>query len=94
MNHLEYYKECLETGYLKGRLDSYRNHYRNGLCYEKDIDKKLLALFTPTEADCLKYYVDAEAYWASDVKGPTEDSEFGPTRQNIVLFIAAMKGEL
>lgn len=95
MNHLEYYKECLETGLLKGENLSYLAMlpHRNGLCYEPDIDKDLLTMFTPTVDDCIKYNVKDDNYWAAD-KEIDSGEDFGPTRQNIVLFIAAMKGEL
>ena len=95
MNHLEYYKKCLKTGLLKGKFKGYYT-YRNGLCNEAEIDKNLLILFEPTLEDCKVYNVSTSSWWAADEPLFPSNicSYFGPTRQNIVLFIAAMKGEL
>lgn len=83
-----------------GKLLNLRGHSfgANGLCHELDgID-----LFHPTEEDSRKYKL--QAYWASEVDLDEYErdldsrerarSEFGPTRQNIVLLMAAMAGEL
>lgn len=89
MKYLEYYKKAMKTGKLLSKNP-------NGLCYEKGFNKKKLALFEPEEIK--------NAYWASEITSSEyfdlpdgrerSKSEFGPTRQTIVLFLAALNNEL
>jgi hypothetical protein len=93
---LDFYKECM----TKGRL------YGSGLCgcffwdYKELYD--MVQLFRPTTADALEYHrvvgydshlAFMEEFWAAD---SIDDMfyGFGPTRQTIVLFCAAMNDEL
>lgn len=93
--HLEFYKQCIETGSLPGAAP-------NGLChyavFEKEISTELFNFFRPTDSDCLQLRIEGKclSYWASDlpVDSPGEASYFSPLRQNIVLFMAAMNNEL
>ena len=91
MKYLEYYKKVMKTGKLL-REDP------NGLCGEGF--REAVDVFRPDAVE----RGDLSAYWAS---GVTErefcDSlsarrvameDFTPMRQNIVLFLAAMEGEL
>ena len=100
--HLDFYNQCMETGYLPlvdfGKL--------TGLCGcadRKQISKKKLALFEPTIADdselCRGNF--STGWWGYDVKYSDtrfnikdRESKFTPLRQTIILFIAAMNGEL
>lgn len=63
-----------------------------GLCYSLPRRyKKYLELFHPTNLEeySIRYWC-----WASDENNHSGESDFGPTRQNIVLFICAMAGEV
>lgn len=54
---------------------------------------KKMEIFTPTDSDCDEYNVRAWGFFGSD-KGYGYELGFGPTRQNFVLFLAAMNNEL
>lgn len=83
MKYLPYYKEFIKTGRMS----------KSGLCkiFPKD---DFLELFTPT--DC----VVNNWHWGSgyDIGSPEHNEifvfTFTPMRQNILLFMAAMNGEL
>lgn len=91
--YLPLYFEWMKTGQLP---------YGNGLCFEFDISQggtdEIFNLFKPL------YLSGAPAYWAespsmtriSEINLPnhTFGRAFTPFRQNIVLFMAAMNGEL
>jgi hypothetical protein len=81
--HLDFYYKCLE----KKRMPS------DGLCDCADmglLNKKIFNLFLPSESE----RVDGNwLYWASG-SGNWETYEFTPLRQNIVLLMACLNGEL
>lgn len=95
--HLDFYYECMATGRLK-------EAYGSGLCGNAlyfYIDKKLLDLFTPTAED--EKTLDDEGcsigWWGYEVplfKSSVDERlhSFTPLRQTIVLFMAAINGEL
>lgn len=95
--HLAFYEECMETGNLK-----YGNsRIGSGLCQSaRDgyIDSALLSRFVPTEED--EDFLDAEhlstGWWGSglDWQDSKKYTSFTPLRQTIVLFMAAINGEL
>jgi len=82
--YLPFYYECIETGYIP----------RLGLCSIFGIDQSF-RLLCPTSDDYDQLQEDGlpMVYWG---KGGWEysASDFSPLRQNIVLFMAAMNGEL
>lgn len=104
INHLDYYYSCMETGVLKGKITRWGSSNTNGLCNE-DIDQRLLALFEPTEEDVREYKLGdrdsntgINGWWGAGLSESADnytlESVFSPLRQTIVLFIAAMKGQL
>jgi hypothetical protein len=96
MKYLELYRKWMEQGHI----DPLESGAFNGMChlFEKD---ELFKLFKPTEAERDEW--NCTAYWGCDL---TEEDyrnyknnayfckNFTETRQNIVLFMAAMNGEL
>lgn len=82
--YLKLYHKLIETGLLE---------YGNGLCTEfylmggQEEENLLSAMFEPNKF---------KAYWADDdnVLGCDLGTKFNPLRQNIVLLMAAMNGEL
>lgn len=86
--YLKFYYECMVSGLIpESRLDG----YDNGLC--GNLGKEAMSPFVPTMEDCNDYHVVGYGYWARDHENISSLS-FGPTRQNIVLFLAAMNNEL
>lgn len=75
--------------YYKHAGDNYLYH---GLCYYTDytLSERLLKLFKPTADEMWEHFYGRSLYWGRD----EETFKFGPTRQNIVLLMAAMNGEL
>jgi hypothetical protein len=93
--YLKFYEECMTLGELPNHTIEGDFCMSNGLCDSLSFHRPdpLFELFEPTEEDIKQLnanYLSA-AYWASD---EGHGSDFGPTRQNIVLFLAAMNGEL
>lgn len=88
-NYLEYYYSCMETGFLEGEILEFGHNYRNGLCNELKIDKELLSLFKPSNNER-----EDDNYWAQEKEDHDSGTKFNVIRQNIVLFMAAMKGQL
>ncbi len=89
--YLDFYKKCMKTG----RIPSVDTRLTiNGLC--SCLGKDAMDLFTPTWWDCIRYQVSEDGYWAADQpnSGVLNELGFGPTRQTIVLFLAAMNNEL
>jgi hypothetical protein len=92
--HLDFYNECMKSGKMK-RL--FGIHY--GLCnvaVHDRIDGDLLdKYFRPNEQerDKLREKGKSTVYWASGSK-KDKMGEFTKLRQTIVLFMAAIKGEL
>ena len=86
--YLEFYEKCMEAGHLIAINGGYQRPF--GLCAA--LEDPALDLFEPTYDDCEQYGVRTWWYWAD----PNDDSEgvLNEMRQNIVLFLAAMNGEL
>lgn len=89
MNYLEFYKERLEKGTLPNL----------GLC--NSIPSKDLRAFRPYDKDLKQIHTEGgcRVYWASGLprhswSEPEESQGFTPLRQNIVLFLAAIKDQL
>lgn len=91
---LDFYKKCLKDGDL-GNMRNYPDMKSFGLCASFVGGIEEFDLLEPTFNDssttirknhCL-------AYWASNSVKPLH-RQFTPLRQNIVLFIAAMRNEL
>jgi hypothetical protein len=91
--YLDFYKKCMETGSMP---KSSLNGMNNGLC--GNFGEKVMEIFEPTIENCREYNVVSWGYWAADRKVDENPdywcTGFGPTRQNIVLLLAAMNGEL
>ena len=85
MKYLDFYYECLETGYLPG----------SGLCHTDVASTDLFQLIKPTDEDIDKLYGEGKpvVWWGM---GDFEHStyEFSPLRQNLILLMAALNGEL
>lgn len=84
--YLKFYHRCAKTGTVPGL---------NGLCQNFEKEKyfnKKFELFIPTKDEKEKLF--AGAYWAEDDNPMFLGEFFGPTRQNIVLLMAAMNNEL
>jgi hypothetical protein len=93
--HLAYYEKCMESG----TLQSFQGGIPNGLCNDYFIDQEILRLFLPTLQDYEKLEEQGLCgeYWASGLPVDTDltiHSAFTPLRQTIVLFMAAINGEL
>jgi hypothetical protein len=92
--YLDFYKKCMKTGYMP---KSSLNGMNNGLC--GNFGEKVMEIFEPTIENCREYCVVSWGYWAADRELVMDDPDywhtgFGPTRQNIILFLAAMNNEL
>ena len=84
-------------------LDFYYNHLESGeipkpgLC-DCRLNKKILGRFIPTDEDEVKLILEdmSVGYWASGLLRCDwrKHTAFTPLRQTIVLFCAAIKGEL
>lgn len=82
--YLKFYEKCMKNKTVPGC---------NGLCQNFE-DDKLFDIISPTREEiCINNF---GAYWAEDDKDFDYwgREHFGPTRQNIVLLMAAMNGEL
>jgi hypothetical protein len=89
--YLDFYKKCMESGKIPHR---HVDGNDGGLCGVLGSDT--MDLFIPTHADCVEYNVSCYGYFASDNKYGSffkRALDFGPTRQNIILFLAAMNNE-
>lgn len=90
MKYLEFHYECLKTGNLP----------TNGLC--RCLGESNIEIMVPTNDDLnrLKEEKLPIGYWGCDNIDWTDNYDYDyltnytPLRQNIVLFIAAMNGEL
>lgn len=91
--HIDFYNKYIQTGMLPDQ----------GLCccaLSGIIDRQLLKIMEPTDND----YKDLRAeeistvYWACGLPANLDDHEkkwpFTPLRQTVILFMAAMNGEL
>lgn len=86
--YLKFYNECMKSGHIPFKSSAGNV---NGLC--GNFGDKVMDIFRPTGKDCITYNVCPGGYWARD-EWERQAIDFGPTRQNIVLFLAAMNGEL
>jgi hypothetical protein len=89
--YIDFYKKCMESGKIPHR---HVDGNDGGLCGVLGSDT--MDLFIPTHADCVEYNVSCYGYFASDNKYGSffqRALDFGPTRQNIILFLAAMASE-
>jgi len=90
--HLQFYMDCMITNQMPN----------DGLCICTDdcggvLSNYLLELFYPSYEECAKLDMEGKssAYWASGTKRHKNDFDvFTELRQTIVLFMAAMNGEL
>ena len=100
MKHIEFYKACMETGYLPLSLP-----LTGGLCdcaEENLINADLLDDLSPTEENRIELRKEGcpTGYWGYNVYNwhlnPSIEltHKFTPLRQTVVLFMAAMSGEL
>lgn len=91
--HLEFHKQCMETGLIPVGFAS-DNTYYGGLCQSVDeglIDKEKFDLFSEGQYDRNYWgHEDAEISFSFH----RLRSEYTPLRQTIVLLIAAMNNEL
>lgn len=85
--YLPLYYKWMETGLIDG-IGGLCNNFAhwNIVKQEWEYPDKIFKLMTPLD-------MPEETYWASDVD-MYEPYEFGGLRQNIVLLMAAMNGEL
>jgi hypothetical protein len=100
MKYLELYKKWSLIGKIENEL---LDCMPNGLCSSEIRKSEYFELFEPN-ADELEDLAGGSAYWASEITsdeylksvGNTRRAAefFTPTRQNIVLFIAFMEGEI
>lgn len=75
--------------YLKFYMDHAESRIiPSGLCRALGYGDPYLSLFEPTKRNCTKYNTSNWFFWGGCI------GEFNDFRQNIVLFIAAMNGEL
>lgn len=98
--HLKFYRDNVESGKMRRSPDSsYWIDTYPGLCSASHwgkIDNNLLnKYFKPNECEKQKLRKEGKdyAYWGSDSKNERR-GVFTPLRQTIVLFMAAIKGEL
>jgi hypothetical protein len=88
--YLKFYEDCAEIGFIPINT---KNGVVGGLC--GNFGNEVMSLFEPTPEDCREYNVCTWGFWGhDDWLDIYWDTSFGPTRQNIVLFLAAMNGEL
>lgn len=95
--HLDFYKKCM----AKNKMPYKYGIHNGGLCgiaYNTNlIDKELLELFNPTDDDALAYRISGTGYWGYEHEDEGHggySTKFTTLRQTIVLFMAAMNGEL
>ena len=103
--HLDFYYNNVESGVLPMmnahmRIPHDILHIRpcDGLCRtvrDLGLDMEMFNLFEPTKEDndWLTWEEHSKTYWGSGTKDPAF-GKFTPLRQTIILFMAAMKGEL
>lgn len=82
--YLQTYYDFIHRGFVPGQ---------NGLCQHFRGDSNFVLMWPTLEN--IKG-MELGAWWAEDIhqQGLWLGEEFGPTRQNIVLLMAAMNGEL
>lgn len=93
---LDFYNRSMKSRVMTRKIPFSGYHY--GLCswvHAEEIDKKLLHLVTPTTGDISRLFRENKdtVHWGSDAEHG-KIGEFTPLRQNLVLFMAAINGEL
>jgi hypothetical protein len=93
-NHLQFYMDCMKHGVMP----------KSGICINTvdcggPLSQELLYLFTPTDDDRIRLAKKGynTSYWAAGIITMDQDKiydEFTPLRQTIILFMAAINGEL
>lgn len=91
--YLKLYYEWMKTGRITDQIGAQGS---GGLC-NTEIQYEALKIFTPELGDSVVPGL-MSSYWASDSTNLADIQgngyAFGPTRQNIVLLLAAMNNEL
>jgi hypothetical protein len=95
--HLDFYNKCVQEEGLPNKEKGFYAKYW-GLCEcaeKRYIDKELLERFKPRKKDLRKLEEEGSnpIFWASG-SSSAELGEFTSLRQTIVLFMAAVNGEL
>lgn len=90
--HLQFYMDCIQTGEVKD------HGIGSGLCAcagMGDIDEETLFLFEPNFENQMEDENSA-GWWGAGLPSddPDRHYKFTPLRQTIVLFMAAINGEL
>lgn len=105
MKAIELYYDLMKTGKLQennGLCSEIDRRTNAEMEQEESMYEETLELFSPSPEDIEKFPEafdrkgEARGYWGSDEPYPSTDSdkEFGPTRQTILLFIAAIHEEI
>lgn len=88
--YLKMYREWMEAGRITPNTCS-------GLCDYFGTGDPILELMQPTEEDKDKLrssYAGASTYWGAETREEYLNDLFGPFRQTVLLFMAAMNNEL
>lgn len=94
--YLDFYKECMKTGEITNRNSDWKEC---GLCYSP-VGGELLKEFKPLKDEEYGGGEYNHAFWGSGLPFTSKKNRrlcergFTPLRQTIVLFMAAMEGEL
>lgn len=102
--HLDFYNSCMSNEGALPEIELYDcpNYQVDGLCEcaeYKLVDAELLELFMPTDDDLYKLTEDGypRMYWGDGMPDDNwleRTDQLTPLRQTIVLFMAAINGEL
>jgi hypothetical protein len=85
--YLDFYEKCIRTGLIPYRK---KDNNTGGLCGVFGDD--VMEPFMPISENELDYNVSYGGYFGVDI-GLDRQLGFGPTRQNIVLFLSCMNEE-
>lgn len=91
--YLDFYKKCMETGKLPPRRIGRMSLPANGLCSDETVGFNVREWFAH-EADLLDKADRNEGWWGTATSGPGRPSVFCERRQNMILLLAAIHGEL
>jgi hypothetical protein len=93
MKYLKFYKDCMATRRMPKK---HKGGNVGGLC--GNFGTEVMDIFEPTWEDQLNYNVSIGGYFGIDphemYNGGSVATKFTDTRQNMVLLLAAMNGEL
>lgn len=99
--YLDFYESCMKTGQLPGcgLCETFTDYIEDEEGWIDDEPDEIFELFTPTIDDIDRLYDEGLCYlyWASGLSERYTKKryhEFTPLRQTIVLFMAAINGEL